>query len=115
MGLNGTIVEFPHAGQIISVSSRTRFPLVRFALHRLQYLGPFLNCLAWKKSCSPALNTNSAPHSEHFRTLSWYSMEAFPLDPKWWERADFCTMGRENQQGLPGSGSAKTICQSQAR
>jgi hypothetical protein len=34
--------------------------------------------LSAKNICSPAVNTNSAPHSEHFRTLSWYSMEAFP-------------------------------------
>src|SRR5437870_8716956 len=47
----------------------------RFDLHVLQRLGSFLNCLSWKKSCSPAVKTKSAPQSTHFRTLSWNSIE----------------------------------------
>src|SRR5439155_25482968 len=107
---------FPHCEQLVLVSARIGeapppppTASARLALQDLQRLGSFLKPLSAKNICSPAVNTNSAPHSEHFRTLSWYSMEAFPLDPKWWERADFCTMGRENRQGLPGSGSKKTI------
>jgi hypothetical protein len=34
--------------------------------------------LSWKKSCSPAVNTNSAPQSLHFKTLSINSMAGFP-------------------------------------
>src|SRR5262249_17737023 len=60
------------------------------ALQLLQRFGSFLNPLSAKNICSPAVKTNSEPHSEHFSTLSWYSMEAFPLDPKVVrERADF--------------------------
>src|SRR5438067_9511526 len=47
----------------------------RFPLQVLQRLGSFLNCLSWKKSCSPAVKTKSAPQSTHFRTLSWNSIE----------------------------------------
>src|SRR5207302_7000933 len=50
----------------------------RFPLQALQRLGSFLNCLSWKKSCSPAVKTNSAPQSMHLRFLSWNSMERRP-------------------------------------
>ena len=63
------MVSRPHSEQVVRVSARTRPPLARFALHCLQRLGSFLNCLSWKKSCSPAVNTNSAPQSMHVRTL----------------------------------------------
>ena len=49
-------------------------PRARFALHCLQCLGSFLNCLSWKKTCSPAVKINSAPQSVHFSTRSWNSM-----------------------------------------
>jgi hypothetical protein len=39
--------------------------------------------LSAKNICSPAVNTNSAPHSEHFRTLSWNSMSRSPWTPFW--------------------------------
>jgi hypothetical protein len=68
----------PQAEHVVRVSARTRPPLARFALHCLQCLGSFLNCLSWKKSCSPAVNTNSAPQSLHFSTLSINSMAVFP-------------------------------------
>jgi hypothetical protein len=38
--------------------------------------------LSAKNICSPPVNTNSAPHSAHFSTLSWYSMTRSP-----WSRA----------------------------
>ena len=52
----------------------------RFALQPLHRFGSFLKPLSAKNICSPDVNTNSAPHSEHFRTLSWNSMCRFPLD-----------------------------------
>jgi hypothetical protein len=78
VGLNGTVVSLPHSEHVVLVSERTRLPLARFALHCLQCFGSFLNCLSWKKSCSPAVNTNSAPQSLHFKTLSTNSMTGFP-------------------------------------
>jgi hypothetical protein len=45
----------------------------------LQRFGSFLNCLSKKKSCSPAVKTNSAPQSTHFKTLSWNSMRHAPF------------------------------------
>src|SRR5215467_913698 len=87
VGLKGTVVSFPHCEQLVLVSVRAGAECpptasARLALQALQRLGSFLNPLSAKNICSPAVNTNSAPHSEHFRTLSWYSMEAFPPDPK---------------------------------
>jgi hypothetical protein len=68
-----------HSEQVVRVSGRTLGPpLARFALHCLQCFGSFLNCLSWKKNCSPAVNTNSAPQSMHFKTLSLKSMADFP-------------------------------------
>ena len=58
------------------------------ALHRF---GSFLNPLSAKNICSPAVNTNSAPHSEHFRTLSWNSMSTPPETP----------FGQGERVGLP--------------
>ena len=40
----------------------------RFDLHVLQRLGSFLKLLSWKKCCSPAVKTKSAPQSTHLRT-----------------------------------------------
>jgi hypothetical protein len=34
--------------------------------------------LSWKKTCSPAVKTNSAPQSLHFSTRSVNSMAGFP-------------------------------------
>src|SRR5262245_52071115 len=86
VGRKGTVVSLPHCEQLVLVSARTGVedpPVAsaRLALQDLQRLGSFLNPLSAKNICSPAVNTNSAPHSAHFRTLSWYSMEAFPLTP----------------------------------
>ena len=81
VGRKGTVVSFPHCEQLVFVSARAGAvcpppPSARFALHALQRFGSFLNPLSAKNICSPAVNTNSAPHSEHFNTLSWYSIEA---------------------------------------
>jgi hypothetical protein len=73
------VVSAPHCEQLVRVSGRTLDPpRTRFALHCLQCLGSFLNCLSWKNSCSPAVNTNSEPQSLHFKTLSLNSMAGFP-------------------------------------
>jgi hypothetical protein len=64
---------------VVRVSARTEDPpAARFALHSLHRLGSFLNCLSWKKSCSPAVKTKSFPQSTHFRILSTNSIPAFP-------------------------------------
>ena len=83
VGLKGTVVSMPHCEHLVRVSGRTLAPpRMRFALHCLQCLGSFLNCLSWKNSCSPAVNTNSAPQSLHFKTLSVNSMAVFPKEGK---------------------------------
>src|SRR5436309_10609962 len=87
VGRNGTVVSFPHCEQLVLVSARIGVPLpppeasIRLALQALQRFGSFLKPLSAKNICSPAVKTNSAPHSEHFRTLSWYSMSRSPLVP----------------------------------
>src|SRR5579864_3381982 len=45
----------------------------RLVLQFLQRFGSFLKFLSWKKCCSPAVNTKSAPQSTHLRTRSWNS------------------------------------------
>src|SRR3954463_3866612 len=87
VGRNGTVVSFPQAEQVVWVSTRfetvgpalTR--LARFALHALQRLGSFLNCLSAKKSCSPAVQINSDPQSTHANDLSWNSIGRHPALP----------------------------------
>ena len=80
MGLNGTVVSFAHCEQTVLVSTRCAVPAeelppaARFALHALHRLGSFLKPLSAKNICSPAVKTNSAEHSAHFKTLSWYSI-----------------------------------------
>jgi hypothetical protein len=87
VGRKGTVVSFPHCEHVVLVSARACVapppppPSARLALHALQRFGSFLNPLSAKNICSPAVNTNSAPHSEHFRTLSWYSMSRSPRTP----------------------------------
>src|SRR5215470_12188625 len=84
VGRNGTVVSLPHCEQLVLVSARigAGLPLppssARLALQALQRLGSFLKPLSAKNICSPAVKTNSAPHSEHFSTLSWYSMSRSP-------------------------------------
>src|SRR5882762_6019321 len=89
VGRKGTVVSFPHCEQFVFVSERIGEacppppppPSARFALQFLQRFGSFLKPLSAKNICSPAVKTNSAPHSEHFSTLSWYSMSRSPLVP----------------------------------
>src|SRR5580704_9125630 len=80
----GTVVSFPHCEQVVFVSERIweeppAPPSARLALQPLHLFGSFLKPLSAKNICSPAVKTNSAPHSAHFRTLSWYSMSRSPL------------------------------------
>src|SRR5258708_29323132 len=82
----GSVVSLPHCEQLVFVSARgAEFPppppSVRFALQPLQRFVSFLNPLSAKNICSPEVKTNSAPHSEHFSTLSWNSITPLPLDP----------------------------------
>jgi hypothetical protein len=83
VGRKGTVVSFPHCEQVVLVSARGVDPppppaSARFALQALQRFGSFLNPLSAKNICSPLVKTNSAPHSEHFSTLSWNSMPHSP-------------------------------------
>src|SRR5215831_18401791 len=80
VGLNGTVVSFPHAEHMVTVSTRSRATLgpagrdARLALHALQRFGSFLKFLSAKNCCSPAVQMNSAPQSTHLRILSWNSI-----------------------------------------
>ena len=86
VGRKGTVVSLPHCEHVAFVSARIAEapppppppPSARLALHPLQRFGSFLKPLSAKNICSPPVNTNSAPHSEHFSTLSWYSMNHPP-------------------------------------
>src|SRR5260370_35779796 len=88
VGRKGTVVSLPHWEQLVLVSARIEEPpplaplSLRLALQALQRLGSFLKPLSAQNICSPAVQTNSAPHSAHFRTLSWYSIEPLSLGPK---------------------------------
>src|SRR6185503_16227710 len=86
-GRKGTVVSLPHAEHVACVSTRSRgnpsprpppglerLLLALLALHDLQRLGSFLNCLSAKKSCSPAVQMNSLLQSTHLRDLSWNSI-----------------------------------------
>ena len=68
-------------------------PSARLALQPLQRLGSFLKPLSAKNICSPAVKTNSAPHSEHFRTLSWNSMSRSPWPSSSRGKGAPCTIG----------------------
>jgi hypothetical protein len=76
------VVSFPHCEHTAWVSTLVRtgreagVPRTEtlFALHPLQRFGSLRNCLSWKKSCSPAVKTKSAPQSMHFSVLSWNSI-----------------------------------------
>src|SRR5579862_4967662 len=84
VGRKGTVVSLPHCEQVVRGTTRVNVAegagvdpnkVARLALQGLQRLVSFLKCLSWKNNCSPAVMTNSAPQSMHFRTLSWNSME----------------------------------------
>jgi hypothetical protein len=112
VGRKGTVVSFPHCEQLVLVSERIGLLLppeasARLALQALHRFGSFLKPLSAKNICSPAVNTNSAPHSEHFRTLSWYSMEAFPLRPQFRKgnaQNSARKVGFHRNRGIQGTG-----------
>jgi len=87
VGLNGTVVSFPHCEQVVRVSilgyrgggDGAPTTASRLALQALQRFGSFLNCLSRKNDCSPAVNKNSVPQSMHFNILSWNSIEDAPF------------------------------------
>jgi hypothetical protein len=92
VGLNGTVVSIPQAEHWVRVSVRDKGRAAaatpglvdrprpaRLALHSLQRFGSFLNCLSKKKSCSPAVKTNSLPQSQHLRSLSMNSIAPSPI------------------------------------
>src|SRR5262245_14978531 len=104
VGRKGTVVSLPHCEQLVLVSARTGVEdpptaSARLALQDLQRLGSFLKPLSAKNICSPAVNTNSAPHSAHFRTLSWYSMQAFPPGPRMVGTRRLCYAGPRTNRG----------------
>ena len=76
------MVSFPHAEQFVVVSTRSLDADAppdagrdaRLALQLLHRLGSFLKFLSAKKSCSPAVQMNSAPQSTHASDLSWNSI-----------------------------------------
>src|SRR3954467_7374616 len=80
VGRNGTVVSFPHAEQLVLVSTRSRPTpppegrAARFALQPLQRFGSFLKFLSAKNSCSPAVQMKGAPQSTQLRLLSWNSI-----------------------------------------
>jgi len=76
VGLKGTVVSRPHCEQVVIVSVLVKpepDEPCRLVLQFLQRLGSFLKFLSWKKCCSPAVKTKSAPQSTHLRTRSWNS------------------------------------------
>ena len=72
-------VSFPQAEQVVWVSTRSRATEPDVIRGRAWPCSPYivsarLNCLSAKKSCSPAVQMNSAPQSTHLRDLSWNSI-----------------------------------------
>src|ERR1700682_4113590 len=80
VGLKGTVVSFPQAEQVVTVSTRSRAGpppegrLARLPLQALHRFGSFLKFLSAKNCCSPAVQTNSVPQSTQLRILSWNSI-----------------------------------------
>ena len=78
LGRNGTMASLPHSAQLIgniSLGPSWYMPAdlcsERLTARQLrQRLGSFPNPLAWKNSCSPAVNMNSPPHSTQLSVLS---------------------------------------------
>lgn len=117
VGRKGTVVSLPHCEQVVFVSERICDapppppppPSARLALQPLHLFGSFLKPLSAKNICSPAVKTNSAPHSAHFRTLSWYSMSRSPVAPseegRWARLAPWTKCcGETCRPGVPGWG-----------
>src|SRR5262245_3953528 len=80
VGLKGTVVSFPQAEQVVTVSTRSRGApapagrAARLLLHDLHRFGSFLKFLSAKNCCSPAVQMHSAPQSTHLRIRSWNSI-----------------------------------------
>src|SRR6185295_17027488 len=80
VGRNGTVVSFPQAEHMVTVSTRSRATdppagrLARLPLQALHRFGSFWKFLSAKNCCSPAVQTNSALQSTHLRILSWNSI-----------------------------------------
>src|SRR5262245_17990516 len=83
VGLKGTVVSFPHAEHVVTVSTRSRAmpaPAGRAAslpLQALQRFGSFLKFMSAKNCCSPAVQMNSVPQSTHLRIRSWNSIDRY--------------------------------------
>jgi hypothetical protein len=81
--LKGTVVSFPQAEHVVTVSTRSRaMPApagraARLPLQALQRFGSFLKFLSAKNCCSPAVQTNSAAQSTHLRIRSWNSIDHY--------------------------------------
>src|ERR1700676_4390636 len=113
VGRKGTVVSLPHCEQLVLVSARIGAlppppppPSARLALQPLQRLGSFLKPLSAKNICSPAVKTNSAPHSEHFRTLSWNSMSRSPWPSSSRGKAHLAPQGRVQDSAIRGEPGA---------
>jgi len=87
VGLKGTVVSMPHSEHWCESQDAPWSPANALRLALLAVPGSFVNCLSWKNSCSPAVNTNSAPQSLHVKTLSLNSMAGFPKEGKFIEIA----------------------------
>jgi len=82
----GTVVSLPHCEQLVLfLRVETEIPStaasVRFALATRAALRLFLIPCRAKNICSREEKQNSAPHSEHFSTLSMDSMTPSPWTP----------------------------------
>src|ERR1700676_5023645 len=99
VGLKGTVVSFPQAEHVVTVSTRSRVAAppagreARLLLHALHRLGSFLKFLSAKNCCSPAVHTNSAPQSTHLRILSWNSIARYLVGSVPCQRAVIPTRG----------------------
>src|SRR5258707_8007061 len=80
VGLKGTVVSFPQAEHVVTVSTRSRaMPApagraARLPLQALHRFGSFLKFLSAKNCCSPAVQMNSVAQSTHLRIRSWNSI-----------------------------------------
>src|SRR5271166_2277056 len=116
VGRKGTVVSLPHWEQVVLVSERIWEatpispppPSARLALQPLHLFGSFLKPLSAKNICSPAVKTNSALHSAHLKTLSWYSMSRSPCPSQEGGCARFAMRAKCRDEtcspGVPGWG-----------
>src|SRR5262249_33454535 len=75
-----TVVSFPQAEHVVTVSTRSRGAppptgrAARLPLQALHRFGSFLKFLSAKNCCSPAVQMNSVAQSTHLRIRSWNSI-----------------------------------------